>query len=87
MDGKKWSDDCITSLFDDYGHSQANKVQVGDLPLESGQRFFYLYDFGDEWMFTVEVVDIQRKEPEPFRPLVKVRKGEAPSQYGEDEYW
>lgn len=81
MDGKKWSNDCITSPNDNYGHPQANKVHIGDLVLECGKRFLYLYDYGDEWMFTVEVIHIQKTDPEPFKPFVKVSIGEAPTQY------
>ncbi len=31
MDGEKWSDDCVASPLDDYGHPQAHNVQIGDL--------------------------------------------------------
>lgn len=87
MDGRTWSNDCIASPYDDYGHPNAAKVQIGDLGLIPGQRFLFLYDYGDEWIFNVEVEQIQEKDSKPFRPFVKERKGDAPDQYGADEYW
>ncbi|MDF0728241.1 plasmid pRiA4b ORF-3 family protein [Cytobacillus sp. S13-E01] len=87
MDGKKWSNDCITSPHDFDEHPKSNKVQIGGLGLVSGQRFLYLYDFGDEWSFIVEMDSIRETVSEPFQPYVKESKGKAPDQYGEEEYW
>ena len=66
MDGKKWSNDCITSPHDFDEHSKSNKVQIGDLGLVSRQRFLYLYDYGDEWKFIVEMDRIQETDSDLF---------------------
>jgi hypothetical protein len=43
----------------------------------------YLFDYGDEWFFVVEVEEIKQMPVEEFEPYVKEIKGEAPSQYAE----
>ena len=87
MDGKRWSNDCITSPNDFDEHPKSNKVQIGDLGLVSGQCFLYLYDYGDEWEFIIEEGYINETESDPFQPKVKESKGKAPDQYGRNECW
>lgn len=87
MDGEKWSMDCISSPDDDSEGPKADKVQVGDLGFITGQRFLYLYDYGDEWQFLIEVEDIKETNPESFQPYLKESKGEGPEQYFFDEDW
>lgn len=87
LDGEKWSNDCITAPLDFDEHPKADNVLIGDLNLATGRRFLYLYDFGDEWTFQIEVVGLEEGEPEPFDPFVKESKGDAPQQYFyEEEY-
>ncbi|XJZ28095.1 plasmid pRiA4b ORF-3 family protein [Bacillota bacterium Lsc_1132] len=81
MDGRKWSQDCIASPYDDYGHPDASRVQIGSIGLQPQQKFLYLYDYGDEWTFIVEVDHIDEKDFEPFASYVAEEKGEAPEQY------
>ena len=52
-----------------------------DGSLQPGQRFLYLYDYGDQWLCGVEVEAII---PAPKRgefPRVVEREGKAPPQY------
>ena len=58
---------------------------IGRLGLERGQRFLYLFDFGDEWKFNVRVEEILDSDVPPIRPLVIGSKGEAPEQYPDYE--
>lgn len=83
MDGKKWSNDCITSPNDTFGHPNAELVKIGKIGLSPKQRFLYLYDYGDEWTFTVEVEHIEEIDSVQFEPFVKAEKGKAPLQYGD----
>jgi len=55
IDGEKWSNDCVVSPEDNFGHPQADLVQFGELGLEVGQSFVYLYDYGDEWTFRIKI--------------------------------
>ena len=41
----------------------------------------FLFDYGDEWLFTVELIGLGRKEPKVAYPRVLKRVGEAPPQY------
>lgn len=81
MDGKKWSENCIVSPYDDFGYQHADKVQISMLGLRSKKRFLYLYDYGDEWTFVVEVDHLEEIDSVSCKPYVKEGKGEAPEQY------
>ena len=65
MDGKKWSQDCIVAPHDDTGSPNAAEVTIGSVGMRAGQRFMYLFDYGNEWVFTIKVEQIQETEPEP----------------------
>jgi hypothetical protein len=58
----------------------ADEVNVGELPLEPGQSMDFLFDFGDNWRFTVK---LERVEPRGARkrPRILERHGKAPPQY------
>lgn len=84
MDGKKWSHKSIVSPLDGEGMGIANKVRIGDLGLSKGQSFTYLYDYGDEWMFTITVEQIEEEASElSGRPRIQRKVGEAPDQYND----
>jgi hypothetical protein len=52
-------------------------------PLPEGMKPFYLFDFGDNWLF--QITKTRRKEKEPERgvqyPRMVEAKGENPEQY------
>ncbi|MFZ3578035.1 plasmid pRiA4b ORF-3 family protein [Virgibacillus sp. DJP39] len=81
MDGRKWSQDCIVSPYDDSGAPNAAEVTIGSVGLTNGRRFMYLFDFGDEWTFTVTVEKIQESDPEPVAPHITEKHGYGPEQY------
>ncbi len=57
----------------------AEDTELGMLELRKGQRFSYLFDFGDMWWFDIRVLGIKEgKVPEP--ELTKA-VGKAPEQY------
>lgn len=56
-------------------------MQIGALDLSSGQKLLYVYDYGDEWTFIVEVDDIKGDTQQLIRPFVKETKGNTPQQY------
>lgn len=80
MDNKKWSDDCYNSPLDEKG-SKANEVRIGELGLYPGKTFLYLFDYGNEWEFTVEVEEINLEKPLPLTPQIVGKRGKAPNQY------
>ena len=48
---------------------------------EVGKKMLFLFDYGDEWLFTVELVGLGRREPKATYPRVVKQVGEAPPQY------
>lgn len=71
------------------GERSAN-IKLGKLGLEKGRKFLYHYDFGDDWLFVVNVQKVEDEE-EPHETKVIKSKGDV-YQYGYDEeddeeYW
>ena len=83
MDGKPYSK---TRYNDSRGQEPpfADDAVIGRLDLWLRQRFLYLFDFGDEWRFDVELVEI-RDGPHKGRPKVLEAKGKNPKQYRSED--
>lgn len=64
MDGEKWSTQCIASPGDDSGINAAD-IQIGSAGLREGQRFMYLYDYGEEWIFSITLENVAARKEEP----------------------
>ena len=64
-------------------------VRVGDLPLAIGETMEFLFDYGDNWLFDVELERIDPPDPKLTAPTVLAAGGEAPRQYdwGDEEEW
>ncbi len=58
----------------------ADQVPIGTLPLEPGQAMDLVYDFGDNWQFTVK---LERIEPPGRKTKARILEthGKAPEQY------
>ena len=80
MDNKKWSNDRYDSPHDE--GPNADEVTIGELGLYVGKTFLYLFDYGDEWEFKVEVEEINSGNPLPLMPQIVGKRGKAPDQYG-----
>ncbi|MCL4441526.1 MAG: plasmid pRiA4b ORF-3 family protein [Firmicutes bacterium] len=83
MDGKPWSRDVYWDKREG-SKPTADKVMIGKLGLSAGKQFLYLFDFGDEWRFTVKVEKFVH-EITPFKPVIVERLGDNPEQYPEWE--
>ncbi len=81
MDGRSWSHERFTSPYEDEG-PWVDDVRIGELGLFIGQNILYLFDYGDEWHFRVELEEIKRECPKPRKPKIIEKKGKAPEQYG-----
>jgi hypothetical protein len=58
----------------------ADAAKIAELNLSVNQQFLYLYDFGDDWRFDVQlraILDVWHKRP----PEVVNSAGEGPEQY------
>ena len=58
-----------------------DEVIIGELPLEPGQTMELLYDFGDEWHFTVKLERIEPPGDKLRAPRILESHGKAPKQY------
>ncbi len=82
MDNNAWSDadsyymefvgDCDDDRF-------TCNVRLRQLSLNLGMKFLYIFDFGDEWRFQCEVVQII--EEISIAPVVVHKMGASPKQY------
>ena len=96
MSGRAW--DQLTEIqgspfgdLDEADPPTAVEVQLADLGLTKGQRFLYIFDYGDELRHDIEVHAITPAPSEDDFPRVVESHGEAPPQYGtwgeDDDDW
>lgn len=73
--------------FDDGTRLNAAGTILDDLRLRVGQRFEYLFDFGDSWWHEVSVEQIRPAEPGARVSSLVEKHGKSPPQYlsAEDE--
>ncbi len=50
-----------------------------------GTKMRFLFDYGDEWEFLVELVERKPKEPQVKLPRLLISAGKAPAQYPDPE--
>ena len=50
-----------------------------------GTRLTFLFDYGDEWLFAVEALDLREAVPRRRYPRVSAMTGRAPEQYPAEE--
>ncbi len=61
------------------------EVCVGELPLQPGDKMIFLFDFGDNWEFDVQLEEIQPPNAKIKKPKILKKYGEPPSQYWEED--
>lgn len=76
MSGKPWSGE---AYWDKRAEKKpvADRAVVGKLGLSVGKKFLYLFDFGDEWCFTVNVERLAH-EIAAFKPVIVEGCGDNP---------
>ena len=85
LSGKAW--DTQSEYASPFGDGRsASRYRLEQLPLQAGQQFLYIFDFGDEWHFGVKLARTSdRLELGARYPRVVARHGESPPQYPELE--
>lgn len=66
------------------------RTRIASLALSPGERFAYLFDFGDEWGHVIEVKAIEKTTDRKKYPKITERIGDAPPQYpdlDEEDDW
>lgn len=86
MDNHVWSPaDAYFSSKAEAGDRLTKKYTLKKLQLAKGQKFKYIFDFGNEWEFQCKV--LRELEEDTKTPLVIRSAGESPEQYPEwEEY-
>jgi len=80
MSGRAWDDS--TEYAHPHGEGpSAARVKIRDLNLRMKQRFLYLFDYGDEHRFEVQLVSTNPDAPKGDYPRVVERRGKNPRQY------
>lgn len=57
------------------------RTTLGSLNLAVGQRFYYWFDFGDDWWHQITVTAIDEQAPTGTYPKITQRLGASPPQY------
>lgn len=88
LSGEAW--DRRTEYASPYAEGERSaRARLDSLGLRSGQRFLYLFDYGDDLRHDVEVLNMNDR-PDPVRyPRILEVHGEAPPQYPDiaEEDW
>ena len=73
-------------LFADMGEEttakSVRKTPVADAFPSVGHTMLFMFDYGDDWRFVVEVIGRGQKAPRTRYPKVLKKVGNAPEQYG-----
>lgn len=78
LSGRAWDKET------EYGHGHArysSRISLGELRLRLKQHFLYLFDFGDEHRFDVQLVATSLEPPPHRYPHIVERHGKMPPQY------
>jgi hypothetical protein len=74
-------------LFADMGErteaKSVRKTRVADAFPDVGQKMLFMFDYGDDWRFVVEVIGLGQKVAKTRYPKVLKKVGKAPEQYGD----
>lgn len=82
----------FVSPWDNEGPAWVDEAVIGELGLAVKHKFLYLFDYGDQHEFEIEVVGIRQKAEPGKYPRVIDSQGKIPRQYhrydeDEDEEW
>jgi len=77
-------------LFVDIGEGEADARSVKRTRVikafpSVGTKMRFLFDYGDEWEFLVELINRKPKEPKAKLPRLLISAGKAPAQYLDPE--
>ena len=68
-------------FMDEKPPEDAITATIGSLGLKAGDRFFYWFDFGDDWHHEIKVKEIGTVMARETRPKVIACVGQSPPQY------
>ncbi len=72
-------------LFADIGEDSdagsVEKTTVGEVFQQPKHTMLFLFDYGDNWEFRVELLRVGERQPRTRYPRLLAKKGRAPEQY------
>ena len=77
----------VYELFVDAGEEASPTAQgvkntkISQVFVNPGEKMLFLFDYGDEWRFTVELKEIRKTEEKESEPVILESIGKAPGQY------
>ena len=71
------------SDFSGEGKPNSTETRLKELNLKKGQKFLFIFDFGDEHHFGIKVEDFGEFEKSKKYPLILNETGKVPKQYEE----
>ena len=77
----------IYELFVDAGEEASpaaqgvKKTKISQAFINQGEKMLFLFDYGDEWRFMVELKEIRKSEEKESEPVILESAGKAPEQY------
>lgn len=67
------------------GAKSVKKTKIGEVWKAIGDKMLFLFDYGDNWLFVVELAGFGAAESKTKYPSITKRIGQAPEQYPEVE--
>ena len=88
MDGKIWSRHRIESPYSEEP-PYADEILIGQAGLREKQTIAYLFDYGDEWIFSVTLTAVINDASPSEHPVIVKTIGKSPEQYPDwdDDDW
>jgi len=84
LSNKPWDNSSEYGLPDPESSARnARRARIDSLGLPVKKKFLYLFDFGDEWWHSVQLLGIKQEEPKGKYPRIIESQGEAPPQYAD----
>jgi len=63
------------------GAKSVKKTKIAEVWKNPGDKMLFLFDYGDNWLFVVELIGFGKKELKTKYPRILKSVGEAPEQY------
>jgi hypothetical protein len=83
--GKMMKQQPMYELFADIGEEtqarSVKKTRMSEAFPKAGHAMTFLFDYGDHWLFNVEMTGVGAKNPKLRYPRLVASKGKAPEQY------
>ena len=69
-------------------HPYSDEVDVGDMDILTGDSIEFLFDFGDRWIFDVQLIQIEEALSNNTKASIIESNGDVPQQYAhEDDFY